>query len=257
MVYARAMFWWVERGESFPTDDLVAIALETHRQAERWLFINMVSSVDGATTVRGQSTPLSDDADRAMFRALRAACDAVLVGAGTVRAEDYGAIRLDDRAQGLRRAAGLEPLPRLVIVSRSLYFEPSARVFEDSDRMPIVFTGADAPIERRRALEDKAEVVVAGDVGVDPARALDMLADRGHGVVLCEGGPTLNASLLEAGLVDEIDLTLSPLVVGGMSHRIVAGATEGEREFRLERVLAGEKMLFLRYVREGSSHPQE
>jgi len=250
------VLWSVERGEPLATEDLVALALRTHRPAERWLYVNMIASVDGATTVRGESAPLADEDDRAMFHALRAACDAILVGAGTVRAEDYGPVRLDEAAQRLRQDRGLDPLPRLVIVSRSLYFEYDARVFADPDRMPIVVTGADAPTERRRALEGKAEVVVCGDVGIDPARALDVLAERGYGVVLCEGGPTLNASLVKLGLVDELDLTLSPMVAGGVSSRIVAETTEAVRRFRLDRVLMGEAMLFLRYVREGSPPPR-
>jgi len=228
------------------------LALATHRPQERWLFLNMVSSVDGATTVGGESTPLADGDDRAMFMALRAACDAVLVGAGTVRAENYGPVRLDAPAQDHRRQMGLPPLPRLVIVSRSLYFDPEARVFEDPERMPIVVTGADAPAERRRALRGKAEVLVTGEIGADPSHALDALADRGYGVVLCEGGPTLNAALIELDLVDEIDLTLSPAFVGGGSARLLDGASEELRPFRLERLMVGEEMLFLRYVKEGS-----
>lgn len=249
------MFWLVERGEQIPVDDLIPLALETHRPAERWLFVNMVSSLDGATAARGEATPLADEDDRGLFMAMRAACDAVLVGAETVRAEDYGPVRLSARAQSIRIAAGLAPIPRLVIVSRSLRFEPAARVFGDSDHKPIILTGSDAPAHRRQALDGRAQVIVAGEVGVDPERALDVLAELGYGVVLCEGGPTLNAALVELDLVDEIDLTVSPTIAGGASSRIVDGATETLRPYRLERLMLGQKMLFLRYLRMGLRRP--
>lgn len=212
--------------------------------------LNMVASLDGATALRGGATALADEDDQAVFHALRAACDVVLVGAETVRAEDYGPVRLDDATRAARRALGLEPLPALAIVSRRLDLDRQARVFSNPDLRPMIITGADAPPERVEALSDRAEVVVAGEQGADPAAIRDLLHDRGHEVILAEGGPTLNGQLVTVDAVDEINLTLSPMMVAGGSSRVSRHPLAVEHRFRRARVLAGESMLFLRYLRE-------
>src|SRR3990172_11815904 len=89
-------------------DDLVGLVMGSDRAAtgRPWVMINMVASIDGATTVQGRSTGLGDEDDLAMFKALRAVPDVILVGAGTVRAEDYGPVRLDNERIERRRALG-------------------------------------------------------------------------------------------------------------------------------------------------------
>lgn len=212
--------------------------------------LNMVASLDGATALRGGATALADADDQALFHALRAACDVVLVGAETVRAEDYGPVRLDDATRTARGAAGLEPVPSLAIVSRRLDLDRQARVFSNPDLRPMIITGADAPPERVEALSDRAEIVVAGEQGADPAAIRGLLHDRGHEVILGEGGPTLNGQLVTVDAVDEINLTLSPMMVAGGSSRVSRHPLAVEHRFRRARVLAGESMLFLRYLRE-------
>lgn len=211
--------------------------------------LNMVASLDGATALRGGATALADDDDRALFHALRAACDVVLVGAETVRAEDYGPVRLDAATRRTRQEHGLAPLPAMAIVSRSLDFDPQARVFADPDQPPLIITGADAPPDRAAWLASRAEVIVAGERGADPAGIKDLLLARGFDVVLGEGGPSLNGQLVAVDAVDEINLTVSPLMVAGSSSRVSVHTMTVENRFRRERVLAGESMLFLRYVR--------
>lgn len=89
-----------------------------------------------------------------------------------------------------------------------------------------------------------------GDHGVDPARLVAALAERGHQVALCEGGPTLNGTLLARDLVDELCTTVAPLAAGGTAGRIVSGAApDGPRRFVLDRVLTEDGSLFLRHVR--------
>lgn len=220
------------------------------RAGERpWVMVNMVASIDGATALGGGSTDLNDEDDRRLFHALRAAADVVLVGASTVRAEDYGPVSLPDAVVAARRTAGLGEAPRLAIVSRSLGLDPRARVF-GGPTPPYVFAAESSPVERREALDDVAEVVTAGRDGAEVGRIVERLGEDGHRVVLCEGGPSLNGQLAETGLIDEMDVTINPTVVGGDSKRMVHGpAVDPPLDFRVDRVLAGERMLFLRFRR--------
>ena len=208
--------------------------------------INMVASIDGATAVQGRSTGLGDEDDLAMFKALRAVPDVILVGAGTVRAEDYGPIRLDDERMERRRSIGKEDLPRLAIVTGHLDLDPEARLFSRADSPPIILTGPTADPDRRRSLEPVAEMVVLEDLSVETV--LEHLGQAG--VILCEGGPGLNSQLASAGRIDEVNLTVAPFVVGGVSKRIVEGETaDPPLDMDLDRILAGDRSLFFRYLR--------
>jgi riboflavin-specific deaminase-like protein len=204
----------------------------------RHVRVNFASSADGAVTVSGTSRGLSSDADRELFHLLRAMSDVVLVGAGTVRKENYG---------GARPVDGMAPV--IAVVTRSLDLDPSARLFTDTTRPPIVLTCAAAPSDRRTRLEDLADVVVAGDEDVDMRLAVDALAERGLVHVLCEGGPHLFGWLVAAGLADELCLSLAPVLAGGTAGRIVAGLdTEVADDLELLQVLEHEGHLFLRYA---------
>lgn len=193
-----------------------------------WVMLNMVTSVDGATAVEGGSTPLSDDDDRTLFRALRGVADVILVGSATVMAEDY------------------RPDRRLVIVSGRLNLDPDRRVFADSEQPPTVIGSTGAEPDRVRRLEQVAKVILLDDLsGSNVADRLPTGA-----IVLCEGGPTLNASLFADDVVDEINWTVSPQVVAGRSKRMAAGdALSPPVHFRLDRSWIGDESLFLRYVR--------
>jgi len=205
--------------------------------AERHVRVNFASSADGAVTVDGKSKGLSSDADREVFHVLRALSDVVLVGAGPARTENYG---------GAREADG--HIPSIAVVSRSLEFDPAARLFTDTKVPPIIVTCGDAPAGRRKALDGIADVIVAGTDTVDIVAALDQLADRGLNRVICEGGPQLFGSLATAKAFDELCLTVAPLLAGGRAGRILAGV-EGQLAdpLRLVHVLEDEGHLFLRY----------
>ena len=230
-----------------PVDLLAMLFAEGRDSEERpWIMFNMVASVDGGTAVDGSASPLNDPDDKMLFHALRAVSDVILVGAETVRAEDYGPPRLDDEQIARRRQAGLADLPRLVIATRSADLDPGARVFSDPDRQTMVVTGIDADPGRVEALEEVAEVAQLEDLS--PAGIIDHLGDAD--VILCEGGPSLNGQFFAGGLVDEIDLTISPMVISGKSARIAHGDNaEPPMEMRLDRALIGEASLFLRYLR--------
>lgn len=187
------------------------------------LYLNMVATADGAAHLRGRTRGMGGLADRVAFRRLREHCDVVLVGAGTARVEGYGPPRLDPQAQERRRRRGLAPGPRLAVVSARLHLDPSLKLFADPHNRPVVVTTEDADALRRRALEPVAEVVAFGRGSVDLPQALSWLYETGVRRVLCEGGPSLNAHLLAAKVVDELFLTVAPLVAGGLAGRIVAG----------------------------------
>jgi len=233
--------------------DPVAAYLAAARPAPAdrpWVAMSMVSSLDGATAVHGRSGPLGGAPDRAVFRAVRAIADAVLVAAGTVRAEGYGPVRLSEEAVAARVAAGRSAgPPRLVVVSGSLDLDLS-RAAEGPVR-PLVLTTADARPDRRAALEEVAEVRAYGAGEVDLGAALSDLRADGVGVVVCEGGPSLNRALVAADLVDEWCVTLAPTIAGGASRRVVDGAPElGEGQpLELASLLEEDGVLLGRWLR--------
>lgn len=224
----------------------MVFAEERSAPGRPWLMYNMIASIDGATAVQGGSTALNDDDDKALFAALRAVPDVILVGASTVRAENYGPVALDEKRRSRRVEHGLAPTPRLAIATATLSVDPDMRVFDDPEHRPMIITGADVDSSRVEAFAERADVVQLGDLG--PRSMLEALGDPA--VVLCEGGPTLNGQLIADGQIDEMNLTLSPMMVVGESQRIAHG---GEllppADMRLARVLRGDRALFLRFVR--------
>jgi riboflavin-specific deaminase-like protein len=185
-----------------------------------WVTLGMVSSLDGAAAVDGRSSGIGGPPDKAVFRALRAVCDVVLVGANTVRTERYRAVDLPEQLLEWRRSRGMDDNPRVAIVSRSLDLDLSESL---AASRPIILTAAASPSEEVARLREVAEVVVAGEDSVDLGDALGALRRMGVERVTLEGGPTLNGQLVAAGLVDEACVTIAPVVVGGAAPRIVAG----------------------------------
>ena len=170
-----------------------------------------VLTTDGGIAVDGGSRGLQTPADKTAFSTLRSVSDAVVVGAGTARAEDYGPVRPRTSGAAWRRDRGLPERPPLVLVSRSLDLDPAARCF--ASPAVVVTCGASDPV-RRAALAEVADVLVAGEADVDLAAAVDALHELGLRRLLCEGGPSLLTALLARGLVDELCLTSTPLLLG-------------------------------------------
>lgn len=237
--------------------------LDAHRAIVRpapegrpWVLVNMVASLDGAISVDGRSGGLGGPTDLAVFRALRAVPDVILAGAGTVRAERYGPPRVPEEVRRRRVDAGQAAVPRLTVVSGRLDLDPALPLFADrpDDQLPpIVITGAGADPAARDRLEGLAELVVLPTATLDPAAIMAALHDLGAATVLVEGGPGFNGHLLDADLVDELDLTISPLLVGGTSQRAVTLDHEAVRRFDLGHVWVGDDgVLCTRYVRPGT-----
>jgi riboflavin-specific deaminase-like protein len=212
---------------------------------------NFVSSIDGAVEIDGQSKSLSDKADQEIFGKLRMLTDVVLVGAGTVRAEGYNPLKLGAKRREWRQAQGLAENPTLAIVSSRLDLNPVNPVFAQAPIRPLVITHAAAPPDRHEALAEVADVLVCGEAEVDLAAAVAALAERGLTQILCEGGPHLLGSLTEADLVDEMCLSLAPLLTGPGAGRITAGrdSTIARRLALRSVLLADDGYLFMRYLR--------
>lgn len=215
------------------------------------VLLNMVSTLDGRATLGGRSGPIGNRADRELFHALRAVVDAVLVGAGTARAERYGRLVREESVRERRRARGLAPEPLACIVSGRLALGPEIPLLADPAAHVVVLTASAASL---LDCEAHIEYVRTAHEGrLDLPGALGEVGEHfGVRTVLCEGGPHLNAQLLKAGVVDELFLSLAPLLAGGDASgealRILAGVDlDPPVELELLGVLESESHLFLRY----------
>jgi riboflavin biosynthesis pyrimidine reductase len=162
-----AVLWrlWPEpRPEPLTDDELLAGYLPVDRDRP-FLRVNFVASADGAVSREGYSAKLSGRGDKKVFGLVRMVCDGLVVGAGTLRHEGYGALRLDPRRRGWRRGTGLAEYPALVIVSGRLDLEPAHPMFTEAPVRPVVVTHGGSPVDRRDALSAVADVLVCGDAG--------------------------------------------------------------------------------------------
>ena len=229
---------WPDPDENLTDDDLVS---DLDHDGVR---INFVESIDGAATRDGRSSGLSGPADQRLFELLRRVCDVVLVGAGTVRDEGYGPMRVSDASAAWRAANGRPPHPVFAIVTGELDLDPGSPIFTKAPVRPIVLT-----TERASGVERfDADVLVAGETEVDPARAVAALRERGLRRLLCEGGPSLFGSFIAADAVDELCVTVSPSLEAGDARRIANGEAP-HRDMRLVTVLRSADTLLLRYAR--------
>lgn len=236
---ARIDRLWPEPADNLSDDELITDLGPGVR-------VNFVSSIDGAVTHDGLSGGLSDPADKRHFELLRRVCDAVMVGAGTVRDEGYGPLRVSPASARWRARHGMPRHPVFVIVSGHLDLDEGSRIFTEAPVRPIIVTTGRASTDRFSAV---ADVIAVGDDRVDLAAALAQLRARGLTRVLCEGGPTLFASLLAVDAVDELCLTVSPTLEAGEAGRIAHGGSGEAHGMRLAQVLRSGDALLLRYDR--------
>jgi riboflavin biosynthesis pyrimidine reductase len=214
--------------------------------AGRHLRVNFVTSLDGSVTVDGRSEGLGSPGDRRIFQVLRALADVVLVGHGTASTEGYRPITAESAVGRLRASIGRPATASIAVVSRRASLDPAGRLVTGAVSPTILVTCAAADAGRREALAAAGvTVLVCGDNEVDLSLALDELAALGHEQVLCEGGPALFRDAVTAGLVDELDLSIAPALVGG-EQRLLHGLPTAVR-LELRQVLEEEGTLFTRY----------
>ncbi len=209
-----------------------------------YLILNFATTLDGRAAIEGKSGPIGSRTDAEMLQRLRTRVDAVMIGAGTMRAERYGRIVSDQHLRAYRERTGLAHDPLAVIVSNRLELPWDARLFTNGGGRVVVFTASEhKPPETATPVK-----IVRHPGGVDLDRALEWLREeRGIRSVLCEGGPTLHGRLREARLTDELFLTIAPKIAGGEGPRILEGALPDIDQVELTWLLESEGELFARY----------
>ena len=209
-----------------------------------YLILNMVSSLDGKATIDWRTKGLSTELDRQLFHRLRTQADAIMVGAGTVRAERYGRMAKSDELRDARAAEGLAPDPVAVVISARLDLPADLPLLNEPAQRVVIATHSDA------TLPDSAAEVAYERTGDDLQLLMSRLRER-YGVrsIVCEGGPTLNSYLFAAGLVDELWLTLNPKVAGGAAALTIVAGKELVDPAELEpvSVAEGDGDLFTRW----------
>jgi riboflavin biosynthesis pyrimidine reductase len=237
----------------FPTTadsvDPAAVYADTPRVDGRpSVRLNMIVSVDGGTSWNGVSGALGGPADKELFSVLRSLTDVVLVASGTMRAEQYGPAVVPSRFRDARSARGQASAPPIAVVSASCEFDWASPFFTAATQRPYIITVASADAAAREQAEKVAEVIVAGDETVDLRRAVAELGNRGAGSILAEGGPTLNGELAKEGLLDELCVTLAPLLASGDAKRLISGSTLADLDhLRVHSICEQDDYLFLRY----------
>jgi riboflavin-specific deaminase-like protein len=209
-----------------------------------YVVTNFAVTVDGKATLHGRSGAIGSDTDTEMLVCLRTRVDAVMIGAGTMRAERYGRPVSDPAKRGRRERRGLSQDPLLVIVSGRLDLPWDAPVFDDRGARVLIFTTSEADPP-----ETTAEVRVVRHEGkVDLGDALAfMRAERGVRALLCEGGPRIHAQLIDESLVDELFVTHAPKLAGGDGPSLAVGLPELERPLEVAWLLEQDGEVYARY----------
>jgi riboflavin-specific deaminase-like protein len=241
--------------------DLVELYRYPAPEGRGWVRSNFVMSLDGSVQgPDGRSGSINTESDHHVFALQRALADAVLVGANTVRSEGYRAIDLEPWQLKIREQEGLAPYPVLVIISASADLDPMiATPVEGVGGTVMIITTAGKPPDDLERLRTAGITVIEAERTLDLAQIVDQLAGTGFQRLMCEGGPRLHNNLLAADLVDDVSLTLAPVVVGGQGLRSTSGAAlPVPSSFRLHHVLyADDGALFTNYrvVRDRQSRP--
>jgi riboflavin-specific deaminase-like protein len=218
---------------------------EEPREERPLVAMNFVATIDGRATIEGRSGPIGSDTDTAMLVGLRMRCDALMVGAGTMRVEQYGRLVSKDETRERRRAAGLPPEPLMVLVSGRLDLPWEAPLFTEGGEV-LIFTSSEAEPPRTESTVE----VVRHEGAVNLTEALRYLRrERGVRALLSEGGPHLHQQMQADGLVNDLFLTIAPKLSGGEAPRILEGPLPGVAELQLAWLLEDDGELFARYRR--------
>jgi riboflavin biosynthesis pyrimidine reductase len=218
-----------------------------------WVRGNMIASLDGGATDDGKAGGLAGPGDRAVFALMRHAADVILVGAATVRIENYSGAQLSVAQRQARQRRGQAEVPPIAVVTQTGDLDPSARLFTRTEAPPLILTCSQSFDDTRQRLGSVAEVIDASGRepdSVDGAAALKILAERKLFRVLTEGGPLFLSLLIENGLLDELCLTIAPILVGGVARRIATGPGQVHTKMRRTHLLTDDEgYLYTRYVR--------
>lgn len=212
-----------------------------------YVITNFALTLDGHATISGRSGAIGSDADTAMLVGLRTRVDAVMIGAGTMRAERYGRVVADPAKRQRRERDGLPHDPLMVIISGRLELPWDAPLFTEGHSRVLICTSSN---EDPPETASPVRILRHAD-GVDLAALLRHLRhERGVRALLCEGGPRLHAQLIEAGLVDELFVTHAAKLGGGVGPGLVSELAERERPLELRWLLGEESTgeLFGRYL---------
>ncbi|MGH3941329.1 MAG: RibD family protein [Pseudonocardiaceae bacterium] len=211
-----------------------------------YLVLNMVATADGAATVRGRTAPMSNQADRELFHELRAMVDAVMVGAGTVCTERYRRLVRDPTRRQRRVARGLTPDPLAVVLSRRLTLTADLPLLADPNSRVLVVTASESELPGCLAQVSYLRAAPGEELSTVLSR---LRTEYGVRSVLCEGGPTLNAALLPAGLVDELFLAIAPALAGSAGSLTIVGRAPLAEPVGLDLrwLLESQGQLFARY----------
>jgi 5-amino-6-(5-phosphoribosylamino)uracil reductase len=243
----------LESGRSIDNGELAQLYGYPDQPDRVWVRSNFISSVDGGATADGTTSAMGGPGDKMIFNLLRELADIVLVGAGTVRMENYSGAHSSVAQRQRRQARGQSEVPQLAIVTNSGSLGRDMGVFTRTEVAPLVCTSAASCDETRRRLAGLAEVVDCSGpdrAKVDEAVLLTALQDRGMRRILTEGGPMLHGSLIQRDLLDELCLTLAPFVVGGLARRIATGPGQLQTRMRRTHILADDAgFLYTRYVK--------
>jgi riboflavin-specific deaminase-like protein len=234
-----------DEAETTVADQLAGLDLQELAHPDRpYLILNFATTLDGRAAIDGRSGAIGSPVDMEMLQRLRTRVDAVMIGAGTMRAERYGRIVSDPDFRAYRESTGLSHDPLGVIVSNRLELPWDAGLFTDGGGDVVIFTASDQePPETATPV-----TIVRHTEGVELDQALEwLLAERGVNSVLCEGGPTLHGRLREGGLADELFLTTAPKIAGGEGPRILEGALPDIDQVELAWLLESNGELFARY----------
>ncbi|HVV75777.1 MAG TPA: pyrimidine reductase family protein [Mycobacteriales bacterium] len=210
---------------------------------------NMITALDGAAAFAGRTKAITDSADQTLLVYLRSCSDVILAGSATVAAEQYGPVRLRDELRSRRTAAGRSEVPRLAVVTARGALSRELRIFSDDTQRPLIVT-VGRTATGQPELAELGDVVVAGDDVIEPAAMLQALRDIGLERVLCEGGPYLLSTLIDAGLVDDMCLTVTPYLAGSQpTTPQPTSALLAPTRLSLRHVLQRNDLLYLRYSR--------
>ncbi|MGW5518692.1 pyrimidine reductase family protein [Nocardia africana] len=209
-------------GSELNRDDLVQLYAYPPAAADRpYVRVNFVASLDGATATNGTSAELTSPLDREVLQLLRDLADVVLVGAGTIRQENYIGIRADAAVRAERLSSGMSEVAPIAVVTARADIDPDSRLLTHTSVPPIILTTTTASAAAKHGLERAgAHVLELGAGPISPTALIDALGSLGLRRIICEGGPLLTGQLATHKAIDELCLTTVPTVVGGRGSRV-------------------------------------